>query len=265
MSNSASVLGAVQVGHDADLAAVVGQAVAQDGFGAVLDHHGLHGAVHQQAAAGVPVGAVACIDAAALEEQAVAAGQAGVAAAQADQPGDQARQHGGAARAGDAHHGDAAGCVVGEQVVADRAAHRARRADGGLQVHQQAGAGVDLDDGAALRCQRAGDVLRHQVDAGDVQADHARGQHGGMRDLGVDLVGAVDGHVAVALDRDDAAGRGHGRGVQVLALELELQLGVGRDVQDVEREFFLGAAPRVAVELAVDQLGDGGAGRRRSR
>ena len=35
-------LGAVQVGHDADLAAVVGQAVAQDGCGAVFDHGGLH-------------------------------------------------------------------------------------------------------------------------------------------------------------------------------------------------------------------------------
>ena len=86
-------------------------------------------------------------------------------------------------------------------MVADRAADRARRADGRLQVHQQAGAGVDLDDGAALRRERAGDVLRHQVDAGDVQADHAGGQHGGMRDFGMDLVGAVDRHVAVALDR----------------------------------------------------------------
>ena len=80
--------GAVEVGDDADRAAVVGQAVGQDAAGAVLDHRRLHRAVDQQAVAGFPVGAVARVDAAALEEQAVAAGQADVAA----RPGRSARR-----------------------------------------------------------------------------------------------------------------------------------------------------------------------------
>ncbi|MDB5920217.1 MAG: cphA, partial [Massilia sp.] len=45
-----------------------------------------------------------------------------------------------------------------------------------LQMRQQAGAGVDFDDGATLLFQRTRDVFAHQVDAGDVEADHARGQ-----------------------------------------------------------------------------------------
>ena len=53
--------------------------------------------------------------------------------------------------------------------------------------------------------------------------------------------------------------------VEVLALEFELQLGVGREDDHVEREFFFGAAARIAVELAVDQLRHGRLCRRRSR
>jgi hypothetical protein len=45
----------------------------------------------QQALAGGPVGAVALLDLALVEEQAVAAGQADVPAGELQQPGDQAR------------------------------------------------------------------------------------------------------------------------------------------------------------------------------
>ena len=51
---------------------------------------------------------------------------------------------------GEADYRDAAGAAVREEVLDDRLADRARLADAGFQVHQQAGAGVDLDDGTAL-------------------------------------------------------------------------------------------------------------------
>ena len=208
--------------------------------------------------AGSPMCAVAGVDATTLQEQAVAARQPGVAAAQPDQPGDQAGQHGGIARAGHANHRNAArqavGVVVGKQVFANRLADRAGRADCRLQVHQQAGARIDLDDGAALARQRFADVHCHHIDTGDVEADNARCQHGGMGHFGMDQVGAIDPQVAVALDRHHPARCGHGGDVERLAPEFELQLGIGRRADQVERKFFLEAAPRVAVELAVDQL-----------
>ena len=76
----------------------------------------------------------------------------------------------------------------------------------------QPGGGVDLDDHAALLVQRPGDVLRHHVDAGDVQADDLGGVDGGSRHGRMDPLGHVDGRAAraqigVAADQHDGAGR----------------------------------------------------------
>ncbi|MCY1230251.1 hypothetical protein D9M72_426570 [compost metagenome] len=157
------MVGLVEIGDHADLAAVIDQAFGEDAAAVVLEHGGLDRAVHQDAMARFPVGAVAAFHLAAVQEQPVAAGQAGMLARQLQQARHQARHHGLAVGAGHAHHRDAALVVIGlgEQVVDDGAAHRARRAFGRLDMHQQAGAGVDFDDGAALLGQRARDVLGH--------------------------------------------------------------------------------------------------------
>ena len=78
--------------------------------------------------------------------------------------------------AGDADERHAAVLAGLEQLVDDGFAHRARLADGGLQVHQKPGSGVDLDDHAALLRERAGDVLADHVDASDVEPDDPRGR-----------------------------------------------------------------------------------------
>jgi hypothetical protein len=117
---------------------------------------------------------------------------------------------------------------VREQVLDDGLADFARLAGGRLDVGQQARAGIDFDDGAALLFERARDVFAHQVDAGDVQADHARGQRRHVRHVRVDLVGDVVGDVAVRLDQHFLAGLRHrGRG-QALALQVEQDLVVVR-------------------------------------
>ena len=96
---------------------------------------------------------------------------------------------------------------VGEHHVDDRLADRPGLAGGGLQVHPQARAGVDLDDDASLLLQRPADVADHDVDPGDVEPDDPRGVDGAGGDLGVDLVGHVGGgpagaQVGVAADQD---------------------------------------------------------------
>ena len=64
-----------------------------------------------------------------------------------------------AGTAGNANHRDAAIVALREQVLDNGATNRARFAVGRLQVHQQARAGIDLDDGTALFVERAGYVL----------------------------------------------------------------------------------------------------------
>ncbi len=67
-------------------------------------------------------------------------------------------------------------------------------------MHQQARAGIDFDDSAALFFQRPGNIFRHQVDTGNIQAHHARSQRSCRGDARVHQVGDVDGDIAVTLD-----------------------------------------------------------------
>ena len=97
----------------------------------------------------VPVGAVAFFQQAAIDEQAVAAGQTGSFAGNGEQARNQPADGGFAVTAGNADHRNAA-VAVGKEMVDNGLPDRARFADAGLEVHQQAGAGVDFDDGAAL-------------------------------------------------------------------------------------------------------------------
>ena len=96
-----------------------------------------------------------------------------------------------------------------EQQVDDRPRHVLRLALRGIGVHPEPGRGVDLHDRAALLPHRHGDVGDDEVDAGDVQADDARGRLGDLDVLGVGLHGPVDGGAAgrhVAGERELDAG-----------------------------------------------------------
>ena len=221
-----------------------------------LEHRRLHGAVDQHALAGLVAQRAGLGQLARAQEQAVAAGQRGLLALQLQQRCDQPRGQRAFAVADQADDGHAAGAVAGEQVLGNGLAHRLGAAHGRLQVHQQAGAGVDLDDGAALGAKRLGDVFHHQVDAGDVQPHHAGGQRHLLGDVGVHLAGDVDGHVAGALHHGGFAARQHAVRGQALALQQQQQHGVAR-AQGFQRQVFFFAAARVGVDLGVDQLADG--------
>src|SRR5574343_1760607 len=173
-------------------------------------------------------------------------------AGQVDQVGDHLGDRVAAVRAADTDQRHAAAFFGGKQVVDDGLADRARFADARLDVHQQAGAGIDFDYSAALFGQRLRDVLADQVNAGDVEADDAGGQRGDLGGFGMDFVGAVEGMVGVALDQHFAAGGRHAVGVQLLAFELHP--GGGVDLDDRQRVQFGGAAARVGVDLGFDQF-----------
>ncbi|MPM44283.1 hypothetical protein SDC9_90961 [bioreactor metagenome] len=206
-----------------------------------------------------PVGGVGLLRLAVVQEHALLAGHAGELARQLQQPAGQACGEGVFARAHDADDGNAARARAfiggGEQVLDNGLTHRARRAAGGLEVHEQAGAGVHFQD-RALASHGLGDVLQDHVHAGDVEADDLGGQRGVIGHVGVHFVGAVDGHVAVALQQNRFALGGHGVGGDVLALELQLD-GRGFQVDPVQRVFLLGATARVLVDHG-HQLGQRG-------
>ena len=195
------------------------------------------------------------------QEHAFAAGHAGELARQLQQPAHQAGDEGIALRARNAHQRNAPSAWPAfgarEQVIDDGHAHGAGRAAGGLEVHQQAGAGVHFQNGAALLFHGARDVLQDHVHACNVQADDFGGELGVVGHVGVYLVGAVNGHVAVALQQDVLAGRGHGFGRDVLALQFQLHGGLGQ-VDPVQRVLLLGATARVLVHH-VHQLAHAGA------
>lgn len=139
-------------------------------------------------------------------------------------------------------------------MVDDRAADRPWRPLRRFQMHQQAGAGVDLDDAAALFLQRPADVARNDVDAGDIEADDPRRQRHRTGDFGMDFVGAIDRDIAVALDQYPLPGGYHAARRQPLALQVEQFDRVGRvaDQLDLaEREILGRAAPRIIVDLRI--------------
>src|SRR5450830_1459256 len=247
---------ATHVRHHAHLAAVIGQAFGQYHARIAFKHGRLHAAVDQQALARIPVHAIAAGDAALVEEHAFAADGARVLARQAEQLGQQAHDQAGALRTRYANQWNAARFFLGKQMVDNRRADRARFAHARLDVGQQARAGVDFDDGAALLFQRTRDVGGDQVDAGDIQADYARSQQGRMHDRWVHVVGDVDGDVAVWLDQHFLASLRHGQGGHALAFQFQDDFARFMRFHHAQREVFAFATARIGIDLRVDQLQD---------
>ncbi len=103
-----------------------------------------------------------------------------------------------AVHAGDRDDRDAGVIAFGEHQIDDRFAHGMRDAGRRFQMHSQARCGIDFDDHAVLFLQRPADVLRDHIDAGDVETDHLRGLHRPGGDLGMHVLGDVDGRAAGA-------------------------------------------------------------------
>jgi hypothetical protein len=162
---------------------------------------------------------------------------------------DHADRGGLAVRAGDRDDRDPGRSAGGIQAVDDRPGHVPWLALGGGQVHPQARAGVDLEDGAA---RRGRDVGQPHVDAADIQADHGRGAAAQVGDVLVHLVGDVaagapGGQVGVPAQRDDLAAGRHRPRVEILRRQVIDRGWVEPDLRQRARVTF--AAARVGVDL----------------
>ena len=242
----AEVVARADVGHHRDLAAVERQAFAQQAAARRFEHGGVDVRVHQHVARAARAAAVAAVDAASFDVDAVGVGHAGAQAAGGEQVGDQAHRGGLAVGAGDGDHRNAAVVAFFEHRRDDRFADRAALAERWRQVHAQARRGVHFDHAAALLFDRFQYAVAHQVDAADVEADHVRGGDRARGHFRMDVVGDVGGgaagrQVGVVAQDDAAAARRH----RVGFIALRGQAGQ-RDVVEAD----LGQRGRVAVAAA---------------
>ena len=174
-------------------------------------------------------------------------------AGEVEQAGDQLGDGVPAVRAGDADQRDAAGLAVGEQVVDDGLADRARLADARLDVHQQAGAGIDFDDGAALFGQRLA-----KCPGRPGRRRRCRGRRRGRRAAACSAVSGWTSSVQskawlalrwISTSRPSAGTLSASRPWRSSSMRAAVSMRMQR-----QRMQFGGAAARVGVDLAVDQF-----------
>ena len=252
----AQVVTRTQVGHHGHLAAVKGQAFAQQATPGGLEHGGVHVGVHQDIAGAARAAAVARIGLAAIDIHAIGVGHAHAQALSLEQVGGQTHGGGFAVGAGHRNHRDAAIATIREHVVNDGVAHVPAFAKRGADVHAQARCGVEFDNAAVLFFKRARERFADHVHAANVDTHHLRRRDHAGFDLGVDFVGHVGGGAAGGqvgvVAKDHAAALGGDRlGLQVLCMQAADGDVVKTDFRQRGGMAFTPA--RVGVDL-VDQL-----------
>jgi hypothetical protein len=137
-----------------------------------------------------------------------------------------------------------------EEQVDDRLRDVLRLALRGVGVHPEPRSRVDLDDRAPRLADGDGDVGADEVDAGDVEPDHARRHLGDLDVVGMGLLGPVDRrspgrHVPGQRELDGRPGRRHRLHLEaLLADELDGRLGDGDLGEDL---LVTDAAARIRV------------------
>ena len=185
------VVALADVGDDGDVAAVEAEALAQHAAARGFEHGRVDVRVHQDVARALRAAAIAGVDALALDVDAVGAGHADAVAVASEDAGDEANRGRLAVGTGDGDERDARVVAFLEHVADDRFADRAAFAERGLQVHAQAGRGVQFDDAAVLLFERTQDVAADDIDAGDVEADGPCRGNRLRGKLGMHVVGDV--------------------------------------------------------------------------
>ena len=256
----AQMVARADVGHHRHLAAVEGQAFAQQAAARRFEHGGVDVGVHQHIAGASRAAAVAAVDGAPFDIDAVGIRHAGAQPGGGGQVGDQAHGGGFAIGAGDGDDGNAAVVAIGEHGADDGFAHRAALAERWGQVHAQARRGIDFHHAAALLLDGFQHAVAHQVDAADVQPHHVGGGDGARRHFRMDVVGNVGGGAAGrqigVVAQDDAFAARRDR-VGLIALRGQAGQGDVVEADLGQRGGVAVAAARVEVDL-VDQLAHGG-------
>ena len=262
----AQVVAHADVGHYRDLAAVEGQAFAQDAATRGFKHGRVDVRVQQHVARAAWTAAVATVGLAAFDVDAVGIGHARAQAAGGQQVRDQAHGGGLAVGAGHRHHWDATILARREHGVDDGLAHRAAFAERWRDVHTQARCGVDFHHAATLIFNWLQHVVAHHVHAAQIEANHLRRFHRARRHFRMHIVGDVGrraaGRQVGVVTQDDALAFGrHGIRVQVLHGQTR-----NRDIVETylgQRSRMTRTTARISVD-DVDQLDAQCACRRRS-
>ena len=215
------VVTSAEVGHHGHLAAVVTQTFAQDPAACGFKNGGVDIRVHQHIACTLGAAAIATVNLAAIDIDAVGQGHAHAQAAGSEQVGGQAGGCGFAVGAGHCNDGNAAILTGGKQVSNNGFTHRTAFSKGGRQVHAQARCGIDFHHAAALVFQRLEHGFADHVHAANVQAHHLRGSDSARGHVGVHIVGHIGGgaagaQVGVVAQHDTLAFFRHALRVQAL-------------------------------------------------
>ena len=96
----------------------------------------------------------------------------------------------------------------------------------------------------------------HQVDAGDVESDHAGGQCAKVSDIGVDAIGAFNRMIAIGGNQYATACFRNIIGRESLSLQIGLNYAIGFWMQCFERMNVGIATTRITVDLRINQLID---------
>src|SRR5690606_16340181 len=184
------------VGSDGCIAAVEGDAFAQDAAARGFENGGVDVRMLQHVARAARAAAIAGVDAFIFDVDAVGGRHADTVFVRAQHVRNQAYRRRLAVGAGNGDNRDAAVVAFGEHAGDNRFADRTAFAERRLDVHAQARRGINFDHAAALFFQRLDHVFADQIDAGDVQPDHLRGLDYARRQLRMHVVGDVGGGAA---------------------------------------------------------------------
>ena len=224
------LLGGIDIGHaemvaradirdDADVAGIEAAALAEDAAAGRLEDRRGDRRVGEHAASALRTAAITAVDLPPPHPDPLGAGRADGSAADRGDVGEKTDDRRLAIGAGHRRNGDPTVIPRREERVDDRGPDIARLANGRLQMHPQAGAGVDLNEHPPLQLQWPGDVGRHAIDAGDIEADDPRRLDRPGSDLRVDDVGDILGGSA---------------GGEIGVAPQHYGLTVGRDHPDIE-------------------------------
>ena len=181
----AEVVSFADVGDHCRVAHVEAQPFAQHAAAGRFEDGGIHLRIEEHGPGAFRSAAVAGVDPAVVEVNAVGAGHAHALARGPENVGDQAGRRRLAVRSRNGHDGNPPVLSVGEHRGDDGFADGAGLACRRLQVHSQSGGRIDFDDHPALLFERHADVAADDVDAGDVQTHDAGRIDGAGRQVGM--------------------------------------------------------------------------------
>ena len=147
---------------------------------------------------------------------------------------------------------------MGEEHIEHRPGDIARRSLRRLEMHAEAGRGIDLDHPAPGLVHRTGHVGGNEVDPGNVEADHLRRAPGDIDIVRMDHIRAVDRRSSgrqVGGRPQDHIPAPLGNAVQAQSLQLDMVEQFGIDPDAGHHSLMAVAAARVAIH-GFDELRD---------